>query len=79
MKRLLKTIKYYWLLWQFKAAKKEADQMHQITGKRYWVFRLMDKYHVVNSDEIGALKRANVFKKDLTIIELMNHSAYHTK
>lgn len=78
-KKLRKTLNYYLVLWKFKAAKKEAERMHKITGKRYWVIQLLNKYHVLSSADIKDLKRQKVFRRDLDILKLTEVAAYRTR
>ena len=79
MRSSRKTISYYWNLWRFRMDKTEADRMHRITGKRYWVMKLLGKYYVLNNTQIKAMKAEGIFKKDLTIINLCEAASYYTK
>lgn len=77
--KLIKTIKHYLTLWRYRRAVKEANRLHKATRKRYYVLRLLGRYHVVNRQQIRELKRNGTFKRDLNIKTLIEVAAYWTR
>lgn len=71
--------KYYWYVrkFQFKAAKAKADQMHLMTGRKYYVVPSGKKLQVVTGDVIKVFNKAT--GKDMNIHDLLKMSYYSTK
>lgn len=71
--------KYYWYKrkFQFKAAKAKADQMHLMTGRKYYVVPSGKKLQVVTGDVIKVFNKAT--EKDMDINDLLKMAYYFTK
>jgi hypothetical protein len=71
--------KYYWYKrkLQFKAAKAKADQMHLMTGKRYFVVPTGRKLQVVDNTVIKVFNK-NVKTSKLDINDLLKLAYYYT-
>ena len=71
--------KYYWYKRkiQFSVAKKKADTMHQMTGRKYYVVPSGKKLQVVTSDVIKVFNKNT--KQKMNVNDLLKMSYYQTK
>ena len=71
--------KYYWhkRKIQFSVAKKKADTMHHMTGRKYYVVPAGKKLQVVTGDVIKVFNKAT--GKDMDINDLLKMAYYFTK
>jgi hypothetical protein len=58
--------------------KKEADRLHQLTGRRYFVIPAGNKLAIVDNRSIAAFNRAQPKGKRITINDLLKESYYAT-
>lgn len=59
---------------------KEANMLHKLNGRRYYVIKnQFDKPVVVSSLEIKLLKAKGLINKNVTFKDLIEKSLYHTK
>lgn len=78
----IKTFLVFKFLWykrkiQFYFAKKKADTMHAMTGRKYYVVPAGKKLQVVTGDVVKVFNKR--MKKKLNINDLLKMSYYSTK
>lgn len=71
--------KYYWYRrkFQFRAAKAKADQMHLMTGRKYYVVPSGKKLQVVTGDVIKVFNKNT--KQNMNIHDPLKMAYYSTK
>ncbi len=62
---------------RLRRAKRHANERALATGKKQWVVKRPDGYyHVLNRNEINALKRAGLFDKKATTMDFDREAPY---
>ena len=64
---------------EIKAAKKEADYLHQQTGYKYYVMYIGNKYRPMNMAAINLLRKNGILPKNFDWLQAEKNSLYITK
>lgn len=74
MKKIKIAIKQWWEFQveriRLSSAKREATYKNKLTGKKHYVIRLQNKFHVFSTSEVKNLKRMDIFRKDINFLKL---------
>ena len=60
-------------------AVKEADRLCDITGKRHYVFLLVDHYEVLSSIDVNHINKILPKGQRWDIVRVMKNCVYHTR
>lgn len=78
IKMLLQYIDRRINLKQVETAKKEANELHRLNGKRYFVIYWKGRYMVINNDDRKGINSKMPKYQRLSFAGLMKNSVYHT-
>lgn len=79
MRKLLNTVLVTIERIRFHSARRRADQASEMNNRRrYYVMKLRGRYRIFCKDDINAMKRAGVMRKDLTFLDIQKYACYQT-
>lgn len=79
LKWILTGLSYRIEVFRVEFAKRKANRLHNIDGKKYYVIRLSNRYYVYNAFQIKDLRRQKVFMKSIDPYEFSKNCVYVTK